>query len=396
MFWVEQPPVVAAHGLEARHRLLGGVQARRRRAVSKDSKNFSSAENGAIIRFQEGMLREMVEFQRVMLLNQDPPEHTGDPADHLPRVHAPLDRRARGDHDRPGATGSSRRPCERGSGNFVEEVAAELPLQAIADLLGVPQEDRKQAVRLVQPDAGQRGPRLRGLSPTAAATEILVYAMAMAAERRENPQDDLITKLINADKDGRGLNDDEFGYFVIMLTVAGNETTRNAITHGMDAFLDQPRPVAALGRGAPGDHGRRGDPVGDPDQRLPAHRAQRRRWSATWTVKKGQRVGLFYGSANYDEDVFDDALHVRHHPLAQPAPGLRRPRRALLHRRQPGPPGGPADLQRPGRPRARTSAGSARPAGSGTAGSTASRSCRLAIITPASSLVATPRASAHP
>ena len=96
-----------------------------------------------------------------------------------------------------------------------------------------------------------------------AAAEILGYAMAMAAERKANPRDDIVTKLINADKDGRGLNDDEFGYFVIMLTVAGNETTRNAITHGMDAFLDQPRPVAALGRGAPRDHGRRGDPVGD-------------------------------------------------------------------------------------------------------------------------------------
>ena len=54
------------------------------------------------------------------------------------------------------------------------------------------------------------------------------------------PQDDIITKLINADKDGRGLNDDEFGYFVMMLAVAGNETTRNAITHGMHAFLTNP------------------------------------------------------------------------------------------------------------------------------------------------------------
>ena len=62
----------------------------------------------------------------------------------------------------------------------------------------------------------------------------------MAADRKANPRDDLVTKLINADKDERGLNDDEFGYFVILLAVAGNETTRNAITHGMNAFLDNP------------------------------------------------------------------------------------------------------------------------------------------------------------
>ena len=114
-------------------------------------------------------------MQRVILLNQDPPEHTGDAAHHLPWLHAPGDRRARGDHDASAPTGSSRRRSARGSGDFVEEVAAELPLQAIADLLGVPQEDRKklfhwsnQMLASEDPDfrgrpAGGRGrdPRLR-------------------------------------------------------------------------------------------------------------------------------------------------------------------------------------------------------------------------------------------
>ncbi len=128
---------------------------------------------------------------------------------------------------------------ERGSGNFVEEVAAELPLQAIADLLGVPQEDRRKLFDWSNQMLANEDPDFEG-APDVAAAEILGYAMAMAAERKENPRDDIVTKLINADKDGRGLNDDEFGYFVIMLTVAGNETTRNAITHGMNAFLDHP------------------------------------------------------------------------------------------------------------------------------------------------------------
>ena len=130
--------------------------------------------------------------------------------------------------------------------------------------------------------------------------------MMMAADRRENPQDDIITKLINADKDGRGLTDDEFGYFVIILTVAGNETTRNAITHGMNAFLDNPDQWKLWVEERPDDHGRRGDPLGHPGQRLPAHRASTTSMVGDVRVKKGQRVGLFYGSANHDEDVFND------------------------------------------------------------------------------------------
>ena len=65
------------------------------------------------------------------------------------------------------------------------------------------------------------------------------------------PADDIVTKLIEADIDGDKLSDDEFGFFVIMLAVAGNETTRNSITHGMIAFANYPGPVGALQEGAP-------------------------------------------------------------------------------------------------------------------------------------------------
>jgi cytochrome P450 len=73
-----------------------------------------------------------------------------------------------------------------------------------------------------------------------AATEVLGYSMAMAEERRACPRDDIVTKLISAEIDGHGLSDDEFGFFVLMLAVAGNETTRNAMSLGMLAFLDHP------------------------------------------------------------------------------------------------------------------------------------------------------------
>ena len=77
--------------------------------------------------------------------------------------------------------------------------------------------------------------------PEVAAAEILGYSMGLAEERSKNPQDDIISKLVTADLDGHGeLSEDEFGYFVILLAVAGNETTRNAITHGMHAFFQNP------------------------------------------------------------------------------------------------------------------------------------------------------------
>ena len=109
------------------------------------------------------------------------------------------------------------------------------------DLIGVPQEDRGKIFawsnRMIGYDDELPGEENAG---EMAAIEILGYSMAMAEERRGCPRDDIVTKLISAEIDGHGLSDDEFGYFVLMLAVAGNETTRNAITHGMLAFLDHP------------------------------------------------------------------------------------------------------------------------------------------------------------
>jgi cholest-4-en-3-one 26-monooxygenase len=272
-------------------------------AVSKDSKHFSSMENGAIIRFAEGMLREQVELQRVMLINQDAPDHTM-MRQIISRGFTPRAINALEEIMKQRAETIVRDALERGEGDFVEEVAAELPLQAIADFIGIPQEDRRKIFDWSNQMMSYDDPEI-DVDPDVAAAEILGYAMMMAADRKENPRDDIITKLINADKDGRGLTDDEFGYFVLMLSVAGNETTRNAITHGMNAFFDHPdqwelwknerpesmvdevirwaTPVTSFQRTALEDVEVGGVPV-----------------------KKGQRVGLFYASANHDEDVFTD------------------------------------------------------------------------------------------
>src|SRR6266487_2422531 len=209
-------------------------------AVSKAPEVYSSEENTALIRFKEGIPRESIEMQRIILLNMDPPQHTrmrgivsrGFTPRAIGNLRQVLTERAR----RIVATA-----LDAGTGDFVTDVAAELPLQAISDLIGVPQEDRGKIFawsnRMIGYDDELPGEENSG---EMAAIEILGYSMTMAEERRGCPRDDIVTKLISAEIDGHGLSDDEFGYFVLMLAVAGNETTRNAITHGMNAFFDHP------------------------------------------------------------------------------------------------------------------------------------------------------------
>ena len=127
----------------------------------------------------------------------------------------------------------------------------------------------------------------------------------MAEDGKANPRDDIVTKLIQADVEGHALNADEFGYFVILLTVAGNETTRNAITHGMNAFFENPEQWELFKE-------RRPDSAVDEVIRwaTPVTVFQRTALNDVEVggvqVQKGQRVGLFYASANHDTDVFTD------------------------------------------------------------------------------------------
>ncbi|GAB2760536.1 cytochrome P450 [Nocardioides salsibiostraticola] len=272
-------------------------------AVSKDSKNFSTEENGAIIRFQEGMEREMVEMQSVILINQDAPHHTAHrriiSRGFTPRAISALDEIMESR-----ANQIVKDAVAKGTGNFVEDVAAELPLQAIADFIGVPQEDRRKLFDWSNAMLSYDDPEIE-VDPDVAAAEILGYSMALAADRKVNPQDDIVTKLINADADGRGLTDDEFGYFVILLTVAGNETTRNAITHGMNAFFHNPEQWELWKNERPetmvDEVIRYATPVSS-FQRTALADVQ----VGNTLVTKGQRVGLFYASANFDTDVFED------------------------------------------------------------------------------------------
>ena len=302
VFWVEQPED-ARGGMEGGTGYWAISRHEDVSAVSKNNKDFVSSENSAIIRFQPGMTREQVEMQRVMLINQDPPTHTST-RQIISRGFTPRSIGALRDDLTEHAKVIVKQALDRGEGDFVEEVAAELPLVAIADLLGVPQDDRKKLFEWSNQMLAGEDPDY-DVDPETASIEILNYFMALAEERKAEPRDDIVTKLVSVGEDGDGLTSDEFGYFTILLAVAGNETTRNAITHGMINFFEHPdqwelykreRPVSAV----------------DEIIRLatPVSAFQRTAINDTevggQAVKKGQRVGLFYASANHDTEVFDN------------------------------------------------------------------------------------------
>jgi cholest-4-en-3-one 26-monooxygenase len=271
-------------------------------AVSRDSDTWSSYQNGAIIRFPSGNTREQVELQRVIMLNIDPPHHTKMrqivSRGFTPRSISNL-REVLTDRARKIVTEA----VQKGSGDFVTDVACELPLQAIAELIGVPQEDRHKLFTWSNDMVGYDDPDYEGDGETAAA-EILGYSMLMAEDRRACPREDIVTKLVNAQVDGDELTTDEFGFFVILLAVAGNETTRNAISHGMLAFLDNPEQWELF-------KAQRPETAVDEIVRwaTPVTVFQRTATNDTelggQEIKQGQRVGLFYRSANFDEEVFD-------------------------------------------------------------------------------------------
>lgn len=270
--------------------------------ISRHSELYSSYENTALIRHREGMSRDDIDVQRVILLNMDPPEHTAVRAI-ISRGFTPRSINNLRDGLRERAARIVATALADGTGDFVTDVACELPLQAIADLIGVPQEDRQKIFQWSNQMIGSDDPEFENAEMNAA-MEILAYAMEMAEDRRANPRDDIVTKLVNAEIDGQHLSDDQFGYFVLMLAVAGNETTRNAISHGMMGFFANPDQWELFKAERP-------ETAADEIIRwgTPVTVFQRTALADTelggQSIKAGDRLGLFYRSANFDESVFD-------------------------------------------------------------------------------------------
>jgi cholest-4-en-3-one 26-monooxygenase len=213
-------------------------------AINRDNGSFSSWKATALIAPQ---LDDMIEQQRMMMLNMDPPDHTK-----LRKIvnkgFTPKMIRQLMDHLQEEAVAIVAGALDKGEVEFVEEVASELPLIAIAEFLGVPREDRKIMFELSNRLIGSEDPDF--IIPEeqmgAAAGDMYAYAQQLADDRRAHPRDDIVTTLLEAEVDGERLDELEFNLFFMLLAVAGNETTRNAISHGMLALLEHPDQMQAL------------------------------------------------------------------------------------------------------------------------------------------------------
>jgi cholest-4-en-3-one 26-monooxygenase len=272
--------------------------------VSTHPEIFSSTLNTAIIRFNEHIERDRIDAQRLILLNMDPPEHTRVrqivQRGFTPRSIRALEERLRERARMIVETASA----QEGDFDFVTQVACELPLQAIAELIGVPQDDRAKIFDWSNRMIAYDDPEYAVTEAVGAqsAAEIIAYAMNMAAARKRCPAQDIVTTLVAAEDEGN-LASDEFGFFVLMLAVAGNETTRNAITHGMHAFLSHPDQWELFKRERP--HTAAEEIV---RWATPVVAFQRTATQDTElggkVIRKGERVGIFYASANRDPEVF--------------------------------------------------------------------------------------------
>jgi cholest-4-en-3-one 26-monooxygenase len=206
--------------------------------VNRDWERFSSYKHSALF---TDMDEDQLAQQRMMMLNMDPTMHTRYRRlvnkGFTPKLVRDLEQQIVGYAD-----GIIDAVSERGTADFVEEISAELPLLVIAELLGVPQEDRRKVFDWSNRMIGSDDPeyQVEGADPGEAAMAVFSYAEELAAARRLEPRQDLVSTLINAEVEGEKLDQLELDLFFMLLIVAGNETTRNLMSGAMVAFFDHP------------------------------------------------------------------------------------------------------------------------------------------------------------
>jgi cholest-4-en-3-one 26-monooxygenase len=276
------------------------------RAVSRDSEIFSS-ELGAT--FIPDQTEEAMAQLQLTILNMDPPKHNRYrrlvSRGFTPRVIAKLvediERRAVAVIDD---------VCEKGEAEFVEEIAAQVPVQMICEMIGLEKEIWPRMFEISNLLIGSRDdPDYQQVDgeQEGAAMEIYALCDAVAADRRVNPRDDIMTALVNAEIDGERLDDLELNLFFVTLVVAGNETTRNLINHSLLAMIDHPEAAQRLR-----DEPELWDPAVEEMLRWGSSIHNFRRTVTQDTeiggvpIKAGEKVVIYYASANRDDAVFDD------------------------------------------------------------------------------------------
>jgi methyl-branched lipid omega-hydroxylase len=251
---------------------------------------------------------ELLEFFGSMI-NMDAPRHTKlrklVNRGFTPRMVAALEENVRAQARRIVADVAPAGACD-----FVQEIAASLPLKIICDMMGIPEADNRRMFELSNVILGIGDPEYGSTMDVlmSAAVELSQYAQALGEERMTSPRDDITSVLMQADVDGDRLTTAEFASFFILLVVAGNETTRNAISHGMKALTDFPAERQRW--------------MADFDRVAPTAVEEIVRWATPvihfrrtatrdveiggQTIREGEKVVLWYNSANRDERAFTD------------------------------------------------------------------------------------------
>ena len=284
------------------------------RTISRLPKVFSSYETSVMLPDPDPM---GLYAQRLMMLNMDPPQHDrfkllvsrGFTPKNAPLLRPKIEELARDIVDAVLAKGE----CD-----FVSEIAGRLPSGLIAELMGMPRADGERLYDLTEimhtNDDAIAPPEIK----MNAVGEMLGYAQSVADLKRQNPGDDLATILVNAEIDGDHLTDEEFQWFFLLLVNAGGDTTRNLLAAGLQLLFDHPDQRTKL--------------MGDLDGLLGSAVEEMLRYCSPVThfkrtamqdtivggqsIKAGERVVMFYGSANRDEDIFEnaDTFDVARHP----------------------------------------------------------------------------------
>ncbi len=197
----------------------------------------------------------------------------------------------------------------RGECEFVREVAAELPLIAILEMVDVPAADRQQFFDWTNlmffaddPDSDAGLPEAQQAS-----VEMITYAMELAQRHRANPQDNLLNRLVDAEVDGKPITDAEFGMVFLMLVTAGNDSTRTAISQGMRLLMEHPEQIDYL--------------LANPDK-MPNAVEEILRYNPSFItmrrtamqdvelggqqLRRGDKLIMHYPTINHDEQVFSD------------------------------------------------------------------------------------------
>ena len=271
--------------------------------VAREANLFSASEGGVML---ENLEQSQLEMMRNMLLAMDPPRHVDYRRPIEPRFRARVIAKME-DQIRGICREIMADAAERGDVEFVHDVTSTLPSRVIGQLMGLPAEDLPMIHRLAEMNTSSQDSDYAS-DVSQGTIDMAMYAIEFAARRRtEEPREDLTTLLLETDFNGSYMTDIDFGSFFVQLVTAGNDTTKTMLSSGLRALLDHPEQLAALRADS-------GLVPGAVEEILryenPLHYFRRTATADTRLrdvdIAAGDKVVMFYTSANRDEDVFDD------------------------------------------------------------------------------------------